>query len=156
MAREIAEGTTREAPTLRPDTTVSEAVTAMRESDMPALAVTDTDGKLMGIFGFREFISALFPGYLGTLHSASFLTGSLDDALEKRSECAREPIERWMLTEHVEAPTDCSDVELAEIFLHHPSAVVPIVDSERRVSGYVTQRDFFDLLTGDFLRRTDA
>jgi CBS domain-containing protein len=51
-----------DAPTLRHDDTVAEAVRALLESGLPALPVVDPDGLLLGLFGEREFTAALFPG----------------------------------------------------------------------------------------------
>ena len=58
-----------------------------RAATCPALPVVDDRERFAGIFGEREFIEALFPGYLGQLKGAAFLRGSLDDALEKRDAC---------------------------------------------------------------------
>ena len=43
--------------------------------------------RFAGIFGEREFMSALFPGYLDQLKGAAFLRRSLDETLEKRDAC---------------------------------------------------------------------
>jgi CBS domain-containing protein len=61
----IASNVRREVPLLRDDERLREAVSQIIEADMPALPVVDGDGRLVGIFGEREFIGALFPGYLG-------------------------------------------------------------------------------------------
>ena len=57
----------REVPLLRDDEPVREAVTRIVEASVPALPVVDGAGGLRGIFGEREFIGALFPGYLTQL-----------------------------------------------------------------------------------------
>ena len=62
------------------------------DSDLPALPVVDADEQLVGIFGEREFIGALFPGYLEQLGTPASCPRSLDDALEKRAACRREPV----------------------------------------------------------------
>jgi ABC-type glycerol-3-phosphate transport system permease component len=71
-----------QAPLLREDATVEEAVKAIVESGLPALPVVDDRGDLAGIFGEREFMAALFPGYVGEVRSASFIPRSLDEAAE--------------------------------------------------------------------------
>jgi CBS domain-containing protein len=96
----------------------------------------------VGIFGEREFIGALFPGYLKELGYAGFVPRSLDTALDKRIVCADEPVRDYMNTEHIDVGEDFSDTELAEIFLHHRVLIIPIVD-QGRVSGIVTRADFF-------------
>ena len=110
-------------------------------STCPALPVVDARGKLLGIFGEREFIAALFPGYLTTLGYAGFIPRSLDEALEKRATCVDEPVAKHMNTEHIDVGEDFSDTQLAEIFLHHRVLIIPIVDGGR-VTGVVTREDF--------------
>jgi CBS domain-containing protein len=112
------------------------------DARLPALPVVDADERYAGIFGEREFIAALFPGYLGELHYAAFVPDTLDDALERRSQSAAEPVSRYMNTEHVDASPHCSDAQLAETFLHHRVLIVPIVD-RGEVRGLVTRWDFF-------------
>jgi CBS domain-containing protein len=112
--------------------------------------VVDPRKGLVGVFGEREFFTALFPGYLGQLRYAGFVPRSLQDALIMRRECARERVERYMNTDHVDVPTDYSDAQVAEIFLHHRVLIVPVVDG-REVVGVITRADFFRTLAERFL-----
>jgi CBS domain-containing protein len=140
----------REAPLLRSDDTVEHAVRALIDTDLPALPAIDADGKLKGIFGEREFMAALFPGYLKELKYAGFVKHSLDDAIEKRAACAAETVDQHLNTEHVDVDHDHSDVQLAEIFLHHRVLLVPVVE-DGRVIGVITRGDFFHRVAGRFL-----
>ena len=137
----IASTIRREVPSLRDDERLADAVAQLVAVDVPALPVVDAAGRLLGIFGEREFIGALFPGYLKTLGYAGFVRRSLDEALEKRATCSDEPVGKHMNTEHIDVSEDFSDTELAEIFLHHRVLIIPIVDGGR-VSGIVTREDF--------------
>jgi CBS domain-containing protein len=138
----IASTVRREVPLLRSHDCVRDAVTTLTEAGVPALPVVDDGGTLRGIFGEREFIGALFPGYLTQLGYAGFVPRSLDRALEKRASCATEPLSKHMTTDHIDVGEDFSDTQIAEIFLHHRVLVVPIVDAGQ-VSGIVTREDFF-------------
>ena len=138
----IASTVRREVPLLRDDEPLREALGRIIGADVPALPVVDADDELVGIFGEREFISALFPGYLQTLGYAGFVGRSLDDALEKRKTCGAERVGDHMNTDHIDVGEDFSDIQLAEIFLHHRVLIVPIVDGGR-VTGIVTREDFF-------------
>jgi CBS domain-containing protein len=120
------------------------------DSGLPALPVVDERGHFAGIFGEREFMSAVFPGYVKELKGAAFLRHTLDEALQKRDACRREPISRYMNTEHVDVGPDHSDVQLAEIFLHHRVLVIPVVD-DRRVVGLIRRSEFFRTLAERFL-----
>jgi CBS domain-containing protein len=140
----------REAPLLRRDDTIAAAVRRVLDSGFPALPVVDGNGRLAGIFGEREFMGALFPGYLKELKYAGFVPNTLDDAIEKRAGCRDEPVGDYMHTEHIDVGADFSDTQLAETFLHHRVLIIPVVDSGQ-VQGVVTRSDFFRRLGERFL-----
>jgi CBS domain-containing protein len=140
----------REAPVLHAGDTVEAAVRRLRDSGLPALAVVDERERFAGIFGEREFMRALFPGYLDQLKGTRFLRHSLDEALETRDACRGEPVAQHMNTEHVDVGPDYSDIQVAEIFLHHRVLVVPVVD-DGRVAGLITRSDFFRAIADRFL-----
>jgi CBS domain-containing protein len=146
LSRELV----RPAPLLRRDDSVGPAVERLLDSGLPALPVVDGRGQLVGIFGEREFMAALFPGYLKELKYAGFVPGTLDDAIEKRAGCRKEPVGEHMNTEHIDVGSDFSDAQLAETFLHHRVLIVPVVD-EGQVRGVVTRADFFRRLGERFL-----
>ena len=131
----------RDVPTLQADAPLGAAIATLVESGLPALPVCDDGGKLVGVLGERNVIMAVLPGYVGELSSAAFLSSALDDALESRVECVREPVSKFMTTEHVEVPSDFSYAQLAETFLHHRVALLPVVE-DGRVRGAVTRRDY--------------
>jgi CBS domain-containing protein len=141
----IASAVRRQVPLLRDDEPVREAVARIVDARVPALPVIDAGGQLRGIFGEREFIGALFPGYLKQLGSAGFVPRSLDDALEKHAACANEPVREYMNSDHIDVGEDFSDTQIAEIFLHHRVLIIPIVDAGH-ITGIVTRADFFHAL----------
>ena len=140
----------REAPVLRPDDPIGTAVRRLLDADLPALPVVDPARGLRGVFGEREFLIALFPGYLGELHYAGFVPRTLEATLLKRREAAEEPVSRYMNTEHVDVPSDYSDAQVAETFLHHRVLIVPVMDGGD-VVGVITRADFFAALARRFL-----
>ena len=111
----IASTVRREVPLLREDECLRDALGQIIDADVPALPVIDATGKLRGILGEREFIGALFPGYLTTLGYAGFIPRSLDEALEKRATCASEPVSAHMNTDHIDVGEDFSDTQLGII-----------------------------------------
>ena len=139
----------RKAPVVRADETVADAVQAVLDSGLPALPVVEGEN-LLGIFGEREFLGAVFPGYLKELKYAGFVKRSLEDALEKRSNSRNEPVREYVNTEHVDVGADFSDAEVAEIFLHHRVLLVPVTE-DRRVIGVITRSDFFRSVAERFL-----
>lgn len=152
--RTLSESIVREAPLLSADEPTGEAVERIVASGVPALPVVDAGGRLCGIFGEREFIAAVFPGYLGELHYAHFVTRAIDDQLDRRAECRAAPVGRFMNTEHVDVGPDFSDAELAETFLHHRVLIVPITE-HGRVKGMVTRSEFFRALVERFSNRPE-
>jgi CBS domain-containing protein len=148
--RSISAPIVRDAPLLHEDMTVEDAVRAIVVSGLPALPVIDAKGRLAGIFGEREFMTALFPGYVGELRFAGFVSKGLDEALEKRAACRRERVGQHMNTEHIDVPADASDVQVAETFLHHRVLIVPVTD-RGEIKGVITRSDFFARLAERFL-----
>ena len=149
--RKVSELVVREAPLLRVDQRVDDAVEALLASGLPALPVVGEKG-FAGIFGEREFFEALFPGYVRELRHAGFVPRELNQALEKRAICAGEPVGDYMLSERVEIGGDFSDVQVAETFLHHRVLIVPVVE-DRQVQGVITRSEFFRQLAERFLER---
>lgn len=150
MPRDIAQLVIRDVPLLRKEQTVRDAVALALEAQLPALPVVDGDGRFAGVFGEREFMEALFPGYVGKLSGAAFVTRSMEDVLEKRQSCASETVGKYMNAEHVEVDGEFSDLQVAEVFIHHRVLIVPVVEGGR-VVGVVTRRDFFRALAERFL-----
>jgi CBS domain-containing protein len=140
----------RDAPLLREDDSVEQAVQSILDSGLPALPVADDQGRLAGIFGEREFMAALFPGYVRELKFAGFVPKRLDEALEKRAACRKERVGEHMNTEHVDVSEDASDVQVAETFLHHRVLIVPVRDNGG-IKGVITRSDFFSQLAERFL-----
>ncbi|WP_354701725.1 hypothetical protein DSM112329_02053 [Paraconexibacter sp. AEG42_29] len=155
MPRSITEATIlRDAPTVTSSRPVSDALQLLIDSRLPAIPVVDESGAFRGIFGEREFIGALFPGYLSQLGSARFLTHSLDDTIDRRSGCVAEPVGTYANTEHVDVDVDAADAQLAEVFLHHRVLIVPVTEN-RRVVGVVTRTAFFRELATRVVARAD-
>ncbi len=65
--------------------------------------------------------------------------------LEKRGECRLETVGKHMNSEHIDVPTDFSDVQVGETFLHHRVLIVPVTE-DRRVVGVITRSEFFRAL----------
>ena len=142
----------REVPTLAADEPVTAALKALLAARLPALPIVRADGEFLGIFGEREFINAVFPGYLGTLRSAAFVPHDIDDVIDRRLECGQDPVSKYANTERIAVGADYSDAQLAETFLHHRVLIIPILEN-RRVVAIVTRADFFEALATRFLDR---
>jgi CBS domain-containing protein len=149
MPDSIVKRTLREIEPLGADDLIGPAARRVIAEGLPALPAVEQDGRFVGIFGEREFMAALFPGYVRELASAAMVSRSVDETIERRSECSTEPIRRYLTTDHVLVEDDYSDTQLAELFLHHRVLIVPIATAGR-VHAVVTRADFFAALVERF------
>lgn len=110
--------------------TFAEAVALLFKAQVPALAVLDADGRLVGVFSEVDALRAAFPGYLAELHHTAFVA---DDAasLEDLARAVRDrPVREFGRS--VEAlDADESETHAAERFLHSGEQALPVVDGER-------------------------
>lgn len=145
MPTELIEETIREVEPLPDSEPVGSAVRKVIESGLPGLPAVNEKGEFVGIFGEREFMKALFPGYVDTLSSAAMVRRTIDETIEKRTGCAEESISKYLTTDHVNVEDEYSDTQLAELFLHHRVLVIP-VSTEGKVHAVITRSDFFKAL----------
>jgi CBS domain-containing protein len=145
MPDSLVTETIREIEPLRVEEPVGSATRKVIEARLPGLPAVDDKGRFAGIFGEREFLKALFPGYIDELGSAAVIKRTIEETIEKRVGCAEEPISTHLTTDSVVVEDEYSDVQLAELFLHHRVLVIPIA-TEGRVHAVVTRSDFFHAL----------
>jgi CBS domain-containing protein len=145
MPDSIVNRTLREIEPLPADELIGRAARRLVDAGLPALPAVEPDGSFAGIFGEREFMRALFPGWVGELASSAMISRSIDETIERRDSCREEPIRRYLTTDHVMVEDDYSDTQLAELFLHHRVLIIPIA-TEGRVHAVVTRADFFRAL----------
>jgi CBS domain-containing protein len=145
MPASIVKSVLRQIEPLSADELIGVAARRVVEAELPGLPAVEADGKFAGIFGEREFMAALFPGYVGELAWSAMIKRSVDETIERRESCRLEPIRKYLTTDHVVVSDDYSDTQLAEIFLHHRVLIVPIA-TEGRIHAVVTRNDFFRAL----------
>jgi CBS domain-containing protein len=145
MPDSIVKQTIQEVEPLRSTEAVGPAARKVIAADLPALPVVDENDKYAGIFGEREFMVALFPGYVGELASTAMISRNIDQTIERRESCREEPVSQYLTEDHVLVEDDYSDTHLAELFLHHRVLIIPIA-TKGRVHAVVTRGDFFRAL----------
>jgi CBS domain-containing protein len=146
----IAKEIVTEVEPLKATERVGAATRKVIDSGLPGLPVVDEAGEFVGIFGEREFMAALFPGYMNELASTAMIKRSIDYTIERREGCVSEEISKYLTTDHVLVDDDYSDSHLAELFLHHRVLVIPIA-SGGKPHAVVTRADFFRALAARFL-----
>jgi CBS domain-containing protein len=145
MPDSISKEVIREVEPLRLGEPIGIAARKVIAAELPGLPVVDEERKFQGIFGEREFMNALFPGYVGELASARMVSRDIDATIERRESCRDEPVSEYMTTDHVVVGDDYSDTQLAETFIHHRVLIVPIA-TDGRVHAVITRNDFFKAL----------
>ena len=123
MPDSIVKGVIREIEPLSASEPVGSAARKVIEADLPSLPVIDEEGRFAGIFGEREFMHALFPGYVGTLSSSAMISAPIDATIERRLSCREEPTSGYMTTDHVLVEDDYSATPLA----HQRNRLFPLV-----------------------------
>ena len=152
MPDSIVKATIQEVEPLQSSMTIGEATRKVIDAGVPGLPVIDNDGEYCGIFGEREFMVALFPGYFNELSSSAMIARSIDHTIERREGCVNESIAKYLTTDHVLVRDDYSDTQLAELFLHHRVLVIPIA-TDGKPHAVVTRSGFFTALAERFLER---
>lgn len=145
MPDSIVRQALQEVTPLRDSDPIGYAARRVRDANLPALPVVDENGVYVGLFGEREFMEAMFPGYVGTLASARMIRRSIDETIERRIGCQADPIFPFLTRDEVVVEDDYADTHLAETFLHHRVLVVPIA-TNGKVHAVVTRRSFFEAL----------
>jgi len=145
MSDRIAREIVREVEPLGADDPVGPAARRLLDSGLPGLPAVEPDGTFAGIFGEREFMGALFPGYVRELVSSAMISRSLDETIERRQGCVLEPIRPYLTTDRIVVEDDYSDTQLAETFIHHRVLVIPVATAGR-IHAVVTRSDFFRAL----------
>jgi predicted transcriptional regulator len=145
----IVKETIREIEPLAADELIGAAARILIDAELPALPAVEADGAFAGIFGEREFMTALFPGYVQELASSAMISRSVDETIERRAQCSQEPIRNYLTTDHVLVEDEFSDTQLAELFLHHRVLIIPIA-TKGRIHAVITRSEFFRALVGRF------
>jgi CBS domain-containing protein len=115
---------------VRKDVTFGEAVEQLFDARVPALAVLEEDGRLLGIVSEVDVLRAVFPGYLAELRHTAFVE---DDpvVLDERARAVRNRPVAELAREVEPLEGDESETHAAERFLHTGEQALPVVEGER-------------------------
>jgi len=102
----------------------------MRLKHLRHLPVVDEDNRLVGLVSHRDLLRA----------QLSSITGFSDE--ERRARQADVQIQQIMVKDVWTVSADTRAVTAAQTLLDHKFGCLPVVDSDRRVIGIVTERDF--------------
>ena len=115
---------------VRKDVTFGEAVEQLFDARVPALAVLQEDGRLLGIVSEVDVLRAVFPGYLAELRHTAFVE---DDpvVLDERARAVRNRPVAELARKVQPLEGDESETHAAERFLHTGEQALPVVEGER-------------------------
>ncbi len=126
------------------DATFGEAARALFDARISAIAVLDSEGRVVGLFTDDDLLEGVFPAYLRELRHTAFLREEAE-ALTARLETARgDPVERHM-TRPMAVDIETTATHVAVRFLHCPWGALAVVENERFV-GMVDQVQFVEEL----------
>jgi CBS domain-containing protein len=109
---------------------LAEAVAELFVARVPAIAVLDTERRVLGIFSERDVLGAVFPGYLAEIRHTAFLP---DDtaALEELAARARDrSVREFMRPADVLDASD-SQIHAAERLMHSEDDALPVAEGGR-------------------------
>ncbi|HLE99812.1 MAG TPA: CBS domain-containing protein [Gaiellaceae bacterium] len=109
---------------------LAEAAATLFDAQVPALAVLDDEGRVLGVFSEADLLKAVFPGYLADLRHTAFLRDD-EPSLDLLAQRARDnPVDQ--LARPVE-PLDLGDSQIhaAERFMHTGEEALPVTDGGR-------------------------
>jgi CBS domain-containing protein len=121
-----------------------EAARALFGTGISAIAVVDSEQRVVGLFTDDDLLRGLFPGYLGDLHHTAFLREEQHALAAGIEEASGDPVERHM-REPMTVDVGASTVHVAERFLHSPWGALAVVENERFI-GMVDEVDFVETL----------
>lgn len=110
--------------------TFAEAASRLFDAQVPALAVLDESGRLVGVLSEVDMLRAVFPGYLAVLDHTSFVE---DDpaALDERARAVRGRTVGEFARTVETLDGDESETHAAARFLHTGEQALPVVDGNR-------------------------
>jgi CBS domain-containing protein len=110
--------------------TFADAVELLFDAQVPALAVLDDGGRLVGVLSEADVVRAVFPGYLAELRHTSFVEDDSAVLDELAGRVRSRPVTDF--TRAVEPlDGDESETHAAERFLHTGEQALPVVEGGR-------------------------
>ena len=112
--------------------TLAEAVAELFEARVPAVAVLDEGGRVLGVLSERDVLGAVFPGYIAEVRHSAFLPDD-EAALEELAARARDRPVRQFVRESEVLDASHSQIHAAERLMHSGDDALPVVEDGRFV-----------------------
>ena len=113
---------------VRDSATFEDALKLLHDSGLPAIAVLSEDGGVVGLFGAKEVLRGLFPGYLDELKHSAFIADDLPGLQQHLIEVSTEPVTEFM-AEPLVVDTDTSAIHIAEQLVHSDIRAIALTEN---------------------------
>ena len=130
---------------------VLDAAATLAEAGVSAIAVLDTERRVIGLLTVERVIAALFPPYLRDLRHTAGVGATAAAVAQRAGEAEGEPVEQHMIAPDTLDVGD-STLHAAERFLHCEADALPVVSEGRFVGmldDVVFSRALLALARGD-------
>jgi CBS domain-containing protein len=115
---------------VRHTATLAEAVAALFDARVPAIAVVDDSSRVLGILSERDVLRAVFPGYLAEIRHSAFIPDDVSGLDELAARARDRPVGDFVRKAEV-LDADDSQVHAAERLMHSGDDALPVVDGAR-------------------------
>jgi CBS-domain-containing membrane protein len=113
--------------------TFAEASEVLHDSTLPAIAVLKDDHTVVGLFGAKELIRGIFPGYLSELRHRISIPDDLPGMAAHVAEVGVESVTEYMVEPHTVDIDTTSAVNIAEDLLHSDIRAVAVLEDGRYI-----------------------
>jgi CBS domain-containing protein len=151
MATTVADIMERDAPSVRPDTGVEDVVRMFKDQDVPALAVVNDGGRLLGIVTEKDLVIAGEEGDLHIPHYIELFGGlvflePLRGFEQRLRKAAALTVKDLMSDDPVSIEPSASVRQAAHLIAQRDHSRLPVVEHGRYV-GLVTRADVLAALS---------
>lgn len=146
--------------TVRPETPIAQVIDTMLTASFRALPVVDAQGRLVGMIGTRDLLTAgVLPVRRGIARAAQALDDQTAQTLSASLEQARQrpQVAANVLNPHVRSLRPEQSVrEAAQVMLETGLRALPVVESDGRLLGMLTRADLLQVVVTSPLMSSQA
>lgn len=144
MEKKVKDIMSKEVISLKPDTTVKDAVKSLFQLHISGLPVIENE-RLVGMFTEKDILQYILPSYIEKIGSFVYTEGS-KVIKRKLMELANLKVADLMRKEVVTVEENTSIEEVARIMLTQKIRRIPVLNKEGKVVGIIAREDIVKVL----------
>lgn len=144
MEKKVKDIMSKEVISLKPDTTVKDAVKSLFQLRISGLPVIENE-RLVGMFTEKDILQYILPSYIEKIGSFVYTEGS-KVIKRKLMELANLKVADLMRKEVVTVEENTSIEEVARIMLTQKIRRIPVLNEEGKVVGIIAREDIVKVL----------